>query len=110
MRFVAYGFTCGLFELVVQDDQIARTRLHFFFKAVDLCLQRLRGAESLNAGLGADDGVEKDHGPKSAANAVQEREREDFDGSTTWCHWARSVRSFWYLAYCDKSKLDSGFA
>src|SRR4051812_40125482 len=110
MRFVAYGLTCSLFESVAQDDQIARTRLHFFFKAVDLRLQGLCGAESLNTGLGADDGVEKDDGHKTATNAVQERECEDFDGSTTWCHWARSTRSFWYLTYSDKSELNSGFA
>jgi hypothetical protein len=72
--------------LISQDDEVARPGQHLLLNLIDLRLQLIGAVQALHAGPGAHDGVEEDDGPKSATDAIEEGEREYFDGAAACCH------------------------
>src|SRR5690606_41908185 len=61
---------------VAQHHQVARAGEHLFLDPVHLGLQRVDVAQSLDAGLAGNDGVEQHHRTEAAADAVEERQAE----------------------------------
>jgi hypothetical protein len=79
----AGGLVAGLFQRVAQHDEIALARQDLFLQPAHLRAQPIRLLEAHHAALRADDGVKEYHRAKTAADAVEEREGEDFGGTAS---------------------------
>ena len=74
----------SVFSSVLRSTTRLRAPIeHLFLDAVDLRLQRVGALDPLGARLSGNDRVEQHHGTEAAADAVQEREAEDFDFAAT---------------------------
>jgi len=79
----AGGLVARLFQGVAQHDEIALARQDLFLQPAHLRAQPIRLLEAHYPALRADNGVEKDHGAKTATDAVEEREGEYFSGTAS---------------------------
>ncbi len=86
------GILVGLLERVAQDDQVLRAFLDLFLELAHFAGEFLEASDFLRADLGLHDRIEQHHGAEAAADAVEERQREDFEGAS-FLHGAGSSRA-----------------
>ena len=76
----------GLLERIAQDHEILRADQHFFLELAHFAGELVDAQDFLRAGLRLHDGVEQHHRAEAAADAVEERQREDFEGAALFHH------------------------
>ena len=75
------GIFVGFLERVAQLHEILRAFLHLFLELAHFARELLEAQDFLRALLRLHDGVEQHHRAEAAADAVEERQREDFEGA-----------------------------
>ena len=73
------GVFVGLLERVAQDHEILRPYFHFLFELAHLARELVDAQDLLRAGLRLHDRVEQHHRAEAAADAVEERQRENLE-------------------------------
>ena len=86
------GILVSLLERVAQDDQVLRAFLDLFLELAHFAGEFPEASDFLRADLGLHDRIEQHHGAEAAADAVEERQRENFEGAS-FLHGAASSRA-----------------
>ena len=81
-RALAAAASSSVFSSVLRSTtRFLRADQHFFLELAHFAGELVDAQDFLGAGLRLHDGVEQHHRAEAAADAVEERQREDFEGA-----------------------------
>ena len=81
-RALAAAASSSVFSSVLRNTtRLRMPTLHFFLELAHFAGELIEAQDFLRAGLRLHDGVEQHHRAEAAADAVEERQREHFEGA-----------------------------